>query len=125
MTEAVEAEQILKTDKLGRVQVPAERREAILDEFERSGMSGAAFAKLHGIKYQTFAGWRAKRKKNATEGKPAVAPQFVVLETGESGEMATGPGEGMEIKLADGTCLRVCSRDQAVLAADFIRSLRS
>ena len=32
--------QILKTDALGRVRIPAARREELLDEFERSGMSG-------------------------------------------------------------------------------------
>jgi hypothetical protein len=40
---------ILKTDALGRIQTPAEQRETLLDAFEHSGMSGAAFAKLHGI----------------------------------------------------------------------------
>jgi len=35
---------ILKTDVLGRVRMPKDRREAILDAFERSGMSGQAFA---------------------------------------------------------------------------------
>ena len=51
MTEGVGASEILRSDKLGRVQVAQERREAILDEFERSGMSGIAFARLHGINY--------------------------------------------------------------------------
>jgi hypothetical protein len=45
---------ILKVDTLKRVRVPKARREAILDEFERSGLSGAAFAKLHGLKGPTF-----------------------------------------------------------------------
>jgi hypothetical protein len=45
MTEGVGASEILRSDKLGRVQVAQERREAILDEFERSGMSGIAFAR--------------------------------------------------------------------------------
>jgi hypothetical protein len=31
---------ILKTDALGRVRTPRERREALLEEFEKSGMSG-------------------------------------------------------------------------------------
>ncbi len=35
---------ILKTDVLGRVHMPRERREAIQDAFEHSGMSGKAFA---------------------------------------------------------------------------------
>ena len=41
---------ILKTDTLGRIQTSSEQREALLDAFEHSGMSGVAFAKLHGIR---------------------------------------------------------------------------
>ncbi len=41
-TDASDKVSILKTDKLGRVKVPVEKREQILDEFERSGMSGQA-----------------------------------------------------------------------------------
>ena len=47
----------LKTDIKGRVQVPAERREALLDEFERSGLSRMKFAKLVGVKHGTCACW--------------------------------------------------------------------
>jgi hypothetical protein len=37
---------ILKRDAVGRVSYRAEQREAILDEFERSGLKGAAFARM-------------------------------------------------------------------------------
>jgi len=39
-------EQVLKTDELGRVRTPAARRENLIQEFERSGLSGAKFAAL-------------------------------------------------------------------------------
>ena len=42
---------ILKTDSRGRLRTPAQRREQLLDEFERSGLNGAKFAALSGIKY--------------------------------------------------------------------------
>jgi len=48
---------ILKTDEMDRVRTPAARRESLLDEFERSGLSGAKFTALAGIKYSTFATW--------------------------------------------------------------------
>ena len=57
---------ILKTDTLGRVKTPAVRREQLLDEFERSGMSGVAFAEFVGIKYQTFATWAQQRRRRRT-----------------------------------------------------------
>jgi hypothetical protein len=43
-------EVILKTDVLGRVKTAPARREQLLDEFERSGLSGQKFAALAGVK---------------------------------------------------------------------------
>lgn len=56
-------EQIIQADALGRLRVTAERRESLLDEFERSGLSGPKFAELLGLKYQTFATWVQKRRR--------------------------------------------------------------
>jgi hypothetical protein len=50
-------ETILKTDVLGRVKTPVVRREQLLDEFERSSLTGQKFAAVVGIKYQAFATW--------------------------------------------------------------------
>jgi hypothetical protein len=54
-------EELIKTDRLGRIHVRAEHREALLDKFEQSSMSGQQFSKLHGIKYTTFANWRQQK----------------------------------------------------------------
>lgn len=53
---------ILKRDAVGRVSYSAGQREAILDEFERSGLKGAAFARMTGLQYQTFALWIQRRR---------------------------------------------------------------
>ncbi len=47
--------------------MPKERREALLAEYHRSGMSGLAFARWAGIKYPTLATWLQveRRKKEA------------------------------------------------------------
>ena len=57
MTSTIAEPEILKTDGLGRVRTPAAQREALLDAFERSGLSGMKFAALHGVKYPSFANW--------------------------------------------------------------------
>ena len=57
-------DKMLKVGVLGRSRGD---REAILDEFERSGLPGTRFAKRHGINYQTFAGWVQKRKRERGE----------------------------------------------------------
>jgi len=47
--------EILSQDARGRVLVSRERRESLLAEYDRSGMSGVRFAQYLGIKYTTLA----------------------------------------------------------------------
>ena len=63
MTNTAVLDEVLKTEVLGRVYTPKARREALLEEFERSGVSGKKFAALVGVKYQTFASWVQQRRK--------------------------------------------------------------
>jgi transposase-like protein len=118
MTEGVGASEILRSDKLGRVQVAQERREAILDEFERSGMSGIAFARHHGINYQTFAAWRQRRKKTPTVA-PARKSSFVLVEPARE----VPSNLGLEIELGGGARVWIRSRADVGLAAELIRNL--
>ena len=53
---------ILKRDALGRVTLPREQREALIAEFERSGLRAAQFARMAGINYGTFASWMQDRR---------------------------------------------------------------
>lgn len=63
---------LLKTDTLGRVRTSRERRQAILDEFDQSGVSAAQFAKLAGLSYSTFAAWVQRRRKPKPEKPKSV-----------------------------------------------------
>ena len=64
MTDMIEADgNVIKTDGKGRVRMPADQREKLLEEFERSGISGPQFAAEVGVKYQTLAGWVRKRRQ--------------------------------------------------------------
>ena len=56
---------ILKTDKRGHVRMPPERREALLAEYDRSGLSLARFTELAGVRYSTFATWLQHRRIKA------------------------------------------------------------
>src|SRR5450631_3057618 len=77
MTSTMGQDQIVKVDRIGRIKTPRERREALLAEFDRSGMSGQQFAKWAGINYGTFITWVQKRRRKAAAGqaedKPAPA----------------------------------------------------
>jgi hypothetical protein len=56
-------EQILSQDARGHVLVTRGRRESLLAEYDRSGMSGLKFAQYVGLKYSTLAYWRQQRQK--------------------------------------------------------------
>ena len=71
MTDRIEADgHVIKTNSKGRVRMPADQREKLLEELERSGISGRQFAAVVGVKYQTLAGWGPE----ATPGRSGESP---------------------------------------------------
>jgi len=118
MTTATELT-ILKTDTLGRVQTSPEHRDAWLDAFERSNMSGAAFARLHGIRYTTFAAWRKRRKqqRQSAEGEPAKFFEEVEVRRPDSNAV------GLNISLPGGASVMVARPEQFPLVAALLKYL--
>ena len=131
---------ILKRDPLGRIGYSRAQREALLDEFERSGLKGAAFARTVGISYPTFANWIQKRRHlrgdycalPATRGgraRPA-APRW--LEAGlvpapvkPLTHVPVGPAAPLSVELPCGTRLLVGDARQAALAAQLLHALKT
>ena len=74
MTSTMGQDLIVKVDRIGRIKTPRERREALLAEFDRSGMSGQQFAKWAGIKYGTFITWVQKRRRKGAPGQAEDKP---------------------------------------------------
>jgi hypothetical protein len=60
---AAESGQIFSQDARGRLLIPLERREALLAEYDRSGMGRVKFAQYVGIKYSTLAYWLKRRRE--------------------------------------------------------------
>ena len=134
-----EAEELLKVDALGRVQVSRQRREWLLDEFERSGVAAAEFAGMAGIKYPTFANWVQKRRR-ATGAYPAMgraglaatmkrraalpAPRFVEARIERS---SPGPGgvAALRVELPCGARMEIEDVSQVQIAAALLRALGS
>jgi DNA-binding transcriptional regulator/RsmH inhibitor MraZ len=117
MTSIVGEGEVLKIDERGRVRVPVERREALLDEFEKSGMSGAKFARLAGIKYATFANWTHARRKARSQESPGSEPLRLI----EAVMEGSGNGScGLVIELPGGGRVRVESPLQLRLAAELL-----
>lgn len=123
ITEPVE--QILIQDSLGRVRTPRERREALLEEYERSGMSGIAFAEKYGIKYTTLASWIQKKKKQSQGDQKGpemgVGVQWVEAVVPEQRDyMEQG---GRLIVRIGGAEMEVADRKGAMLAVEVLRQL--
>jgi len=128
MTSLISSGQIIKTDAKGRLRTPKARQEELLDEFERSGLSGKRFAEVSGIKYQTFAVWVARRRKARPSGAAPISSGKAgpvrwleaTVDRAAGGEPASPP---LVILLPGGASIRVEDPSQAALAAQLIRLL--
>ncbi len=111
---------VLKADSKGRVRTPAAQRNALLDTFDQSGMSAAAFAQLHGIKYPTFAFWRQKRNRNQHTESPPVSEPDAFFE-----EVQFSPREavGLTVALPGGASVQIEQADQFPAMAALLKYL--
>ena len=110
--------ELLKVDTKGRVQIPPERRKDLLEEFDRSGMTGAAFAKHYWIKYTTFAYWiQARRRKQERSGSSGENHFLLVTVDG-----AKRSG-GVTVELPHGVKVTITTQEEGHLAAALIEAL--
>jgi hypothetical protein len=124
-------ETILKSDVLGRVRTPAARREQLLDEFERSGVPGLKFAELAGIKYQTFATWIQKRRRQRGDypaAKVQAAKQSVrwleAVVAATPGAVVKAGGSVLALHLPGGARMEISDARQIDLAVALLRALQ-
>lgn len=110
-TEVVSTERT--RDTKGRRLYTAQRKEELLGEYERSGLTQWRFAKKEGINYTTFTTWvqRAKKSKRSVRFQELVLPGAPVAE--KSTLVVTMP-DGMRVRGADARAL-----------AELIRLLRA
>ena len=130
-TEYNEATEVfLKTDRLGRVTVPAEQRELILDRFESSGLSGQAFAAQIGVKYPTFANWVQKRRRArgeyAHEGCESVKAPLTLVEAiiEEPEPEPQERAHPLELETVSGMKIVVSGSADIPLVVDLLKALR-
>ena len=115
-------EVVLKQDVLGRVKTPQGRRERLLDEFERSGLSGQKFAELAGIKYQTFATWAQKRRRQRGS-YPAIKRPKQLRWLEAVVDPNSGDKSPLVLELPGGVKVSIADVKQAALAAALLRAL--
>ena len=121
---------LLKTDGRGRVVTPLAQREALLDEFERSGLSGMRFAALHGVKYPSFANWVQRRRRERGAGGPGESNRQqrgdTVVQWLEA-EVRTGDSRaaplGLMLHLPGGLRVELTQPHHVRLAAQLVQAL--
>ena len=129
MAETQPGSEILPTDRRGRVRVTRDRRDQLLNEFEKSQLSAAQFAQVTGLKYSTFAAWvNKRRRRRATQPPelPAPARDSAVhwLETVIDGPQGSLPAStsALKVRLPSGATMEITQASQADLAAAFLRA---
>ena len=113
---------ILKRDDLGRVQSTAESRAAAIAEYQRSGLSATAFAKMAGIAPNTFWNWLhaqglTQKRPRALAGASKPVRFIQVTPQPVSSTMA------LQVRLPGGVVIEVADTAQVVLTARLIEAL--
>lgn len=126
MTFLIDEQALLPTDTKGRVRVPAGRREALLDEFEKSGMSARKFARLAGVNEVTFSNWNIKRRKAREKAgavarvKTAAEPIRLIEAVAEEPAAARSWTGALVVELAGGARVQVNAPGQLAMVAELV-----
>jgi hypothetical protein len=118
---------LVKRDALGRVRTNRQEREALLEEFGRSGLSGPQFARVAGVKYQTLATWRQQQNKSHRRKGQAVAvhtrANFVEAEVSGEGDALVEPVAALRVHLPQGAWLELNHPHQVPLVVALVKEL--
>jgi hypothetical protein len=86
-------------------------REAILERFDRSGLTQRAFARSEGVNYATLVSWLGKRRVSSSSTEPPVRFEEVHLPAAMA----------LEVRLPCGTVVRGTQADALALLVRLIR----
>jgi len=119
-------EEVIKTDVMGRMRTSAARRESLLGEFDKSGLSAKKFAELSGIKYQTLATWLQKRRRQGPAPiKEANTVKWLEAVVEQAQYPAGKQHAVLSLQLPGGAQVELADVKQAPLAAALLRALES
>ena len=113
---------IIRTGSDGRLRLSPAQRQELLNAFDRSGMSAMAFARHHGICYQTFIAWQRKRREQSVVPSTHAGPAFAeVLVTDRQ---PACPGAALRVILPCGSTIEIGSRAALPLVIELLSTLR-
>ena len=109
---------IVKNDRIGRTRYRADFKAGALEAFDRSSLSGLAFAEQHGIKYPTFSSWLTKRCREHAP-RAETTSSFILAEIGSAGSDT----DGLQVRLPGGAIATATTPGATALLAQLIRTL--
>lgn len=112
---------IIRSGSDGRLRYAPDQRQALLDAFDRSGMSAMSFTRQHGVQYQTFIAWIRKRRQNSGAAEIAGSAFAEVMLNSREATPAAG---GLRVLLPCGAMLEIGSRAALPLAVELLNTLR-
>ena len=83
----------------------ADQWQAIVNQQIQSGLSGAAFCKAEGLKYQSFMNWRKKLERSGADSEALTEANFIELTRDEPA--SSEPHWHIVLDLAPGIQLRI------------------
>lgn len=94
-----------KSDRQGRRIRGASEWSSIMERYDCSGLTQAAFCRREGLQYGTLVAWLGRRRRSggALVGSPQLGPKFHELSLNTP---AVGTNLCLEVSLPDGTVLR-------------------
>ena len=113
---------IIRTGSDGRLRFTPAQREELLDAFDRSGLSAMAFARSHGVKYQTFIAWRRKRREQADVAAAGSGPAFAEVMVAD--RKSAAPVAALRVILPCGSAIEITSRAALPLAIELLSTMR-
>ena len=109
-----------KSDRQGRRIRGAAEWSSILDRYDQSGLTQAAYCRREGLKFGTLVSWLGRRRKSGGALiSSQLEPKFHELSLSSPAESLSS---SLEVSLPDGTVLR---GTQASELAELIRLLRA
>ena len=104
----------------GRLRYSPDQKQSLLAAFDRSGISAMAFARQHGVQYQTFIVWLRKRREQG----PAPAPDSSTPAFAEVLVSHSAAAGSLRIVLACGAAIEITSSASLPLALELLAALR-
>ncbi|NBB80325.1 MAG: hypothetical protein GVY36_12925 [Verrucomicrobia bacterium] len=95
-----------KRDQRGRRLLGADEWARILERYDQSGLTQAAFCRREGLRYGTLVAWLGRRRKNGGVLAGRLPDKPVFQELSVSSHAGTEGKFGLEVRLPDATLLR-------------------